>query len=460
MARPIDPESARRAATWIVRRLRDHGHIAYFAGGCVRDGLLALHPTDYDVATDAAPARVQELFPRNARVGAAFGVILVHVTQHELSTEPAGTSPGRAIPPLSAQNAPQLVSVEVATFRSDGPYTDARRPDSVKFSDPESDAQRRDFTINALFLDPLAPADEASTALGGDIRGKVIDYVGGIDDLRRRVLRAVGDPDKRLAEDHLRALRAVRFASRLGFELDAATAAAITRHASDLRGVSRERIGEELRRMLAHPSRAAALATLQRLTLDEPVLTEPSLNAPLRIVGGLPEKSTHLAALAAWILDRSTAQVATGPAIAVLSDAATKDACTRARAGLCLSNDEHEELESILHGVRDAVDRWAGMRVSQRKRLASRSIFGNCLDILRAVAPDLARQIGAQVSEMARDGIGINPPALVTGDDLIAAGFKPSPLFKRILDETRDAQLEGLVRGKAEGLELARRLSV
>ncbi len=447
MARALDPEAARLAATWIVRRLREHGHTAYFAGGCVRDGLLGFHPTDYDVATDATPASVKGVFTRTAEVGAAFGVVLVHVTPGDLGL-------GARVSPSAPSG---IVSVEVATFRSDGPYSDARRPDSVRFSDPESDAQRRDFTINALFLDPLAPADEPSRAMRGDVHGRVIDYVGGVDDLRRRVLRAVGDPDKRLAEDHLRALRAVRFAARLGFELDAATAAAITRHAASLRGVSRERIGEELRRMLTHPSRADAIAMLQRLKLDEPVLAEPTLEADVRIVRALPEKSTHIVALAAWLLDR--ARVPDQP-LTPLSDAAVKNACRRAREGLCLSNDEDEELHAILAAVRDMAERWPGMRISQRKRLASRHIFGKCLDIVRAAQPSVAVAIGAQVTEMARDGIGVNPPALVTGDDLVAAGLKPSPLFKRVLDEVRDAQLEGRVRGKAEGMELARRLSV
>ena len=182
---------ARQAATWIVRTLHDAGHIAYFAGGCVRDGLLGLHPTDFDIATDAPPQRVQGLFKRTAEVGAAFGVVLVHVTPEEM-----GAPGGRR----------DAVSVEVATFRSDGPYTDARRPDVVHFSDPQSDARRRDFTINALFLDPLQPADEATRSVGApDLQGRVIDYVGGVADLKGRVLRAVGDPEKRLAEDHLRA---------------------------------------------------------------------------------------------------------------------------------------------------------------------------------------------------------------------------------------------------------------
>src|SRR5690606_33461140 len=160
----------REFATGIVRRLRDAGHVAYFAGGCVRDELLGLTPKDYDVATDAPPAIVRKLFHNTQAVGAAFGVVLVRI----------GTS-----------------QIEVATFRTDGKYEDGRRPESVQFTTAEEDAKRRDFTINGMFLDPLT--------------GQVIDYVGGQTDLTAKVLRAIGKPDERFAEDHLRMLRAVRF---------------------------------------------------------------------------------------------------------------------------------------------------------------------------------------------------------------------------------------------------------
>src|SRR5688572_17117161 len=261
MARAADPAQARAAATEIVARLRGSGHAAYFAGGCVRDELLGLHPTDYDVATDAPPQRIRELFPRTAEVGAAFGVMLVHLYR-------AGGGG---------------ITVEVATFRAEGPYSDARRPDTVRFSDAPTDAARRDFTINALFLDPLAAPDAPA------IEGHVVDYVGGVADLRAGVVRAVGDPHQRLAEDHLRALRAVRFTARLGFALDPATADAVRQHAAELRGVSRERIGEEVRRMMGHPSRARAAELLAQLGLDVPVLEEPAAAAPARCLAALTD---------------------------------------------------------------------------------------------------------------------------------------------------------------------------
>ena len=222
----VPPHPGREAAVSIVRQLRARGRVAYLAGGCVRDELLGLVPKDYDVATDASPDEVRRLFRRSGLVGAAFGVVLVRQSG---------------------------VAVEVATFREDGPYSDQRRPDRGVCSTPEADARRRDFTINALFRDPLAE--------GGD---GIIDHVGGVADLRAGVIRAVGDASARLAEDHLRGLRAVRFAARLGFEIEPVTRGAIAADAAALRGVSPERIGEEMRRMLGHPSRGRAVGRSAR----------------------------------------------------------------------------------------------------------------------------------------------------------------------------------------------------
>src|SRR5688572_13668746 len=204
---PPEIHSTRQDALAVVQRLRGAGHVAYFAGGCVRDLLLGLEPKDYDVATDAPPDRVRELFKRTQAVGQAFGVILVRV--------------GRS-------------QVEVATFRTDGTYLDGRRPSEVRFTTAEEDARRRDFTINGLFLDPME-------------NDRIIDYVGGQEDLAARRLRAIGDPAARFGEDHLRLLRAVRFAARFSLEIAPATAMAIESKASSLKGISPERIAEELR---------------------------------------------------------------------------------------------------------------------------------------------------------------------------------------------------------------------
>lgn len=416
--------TARRAAEEIVRTLAGAGHIAYFAGGCVRDELLGLSPEDYDVATDATPERLSVLFRRTALVGASFGVVLVRL---------------------------HGATVEVATFRSDGPYTDKRRPDSVTFSDPVSDARRRDFTVNAMFLDPLGPP--ASPA-GTPVSGTVIDHVGGLGDLRARTLRAVGDPDKRLAEDHLRALRAVRLAAKLGFTLEPGTADAIRRHARELEGVSHERIGEELRRILSHPSRALAIDLAQGLGIDGPMLGEPSKVVPLRHLAKLRPESDGppdvALCLGAWLFDRGFIPATDDPGPVV----------SRCRRSLCLSNEESDALKALL-AASGWIDRhWKTAGTAARKRNASGPGFASALQLLACRSPEEADAIGKEVSALSEDGIGLSPPPLVTGDRLIVLGMKPGPEFKRILDAVYDAQLEGTVRSPEEGLELARGLRV
>jgi len=245
---PCSYEDARE----VLLRLRAAGHVAYFAGGCVRDLLLGKRPKDWDVATDAPPARVREIFRNTQAVGAAFGVILVRE--------------GRS-------------TVEVATFRTEGVYSDGRRPDEVAFTDAEHDARRRDFTMNGLFLDPENKAEGGRQKAEGNAErstsnaqrptfnvqtewGTVIDYVGGVADLRAGVVRAIGEASRRFGEDHLRLLRAVRFAARLGFMVQGETERAIVEHATKLKGISPERIAEELRMMLTPASRGRAWAML------------------------------------------------------------------------------------------------------------------------------------------------------------------------------------------------------
>ncbi len=433
MARATDPVAARAAAVKVVAALREGGRVAYFAGGCVRDELLGLHPTDYDVATDAEPGLIRSLFLRTYHVGAAFGVVLVQMKQ---------------------------ATIEVATFRAEGPYTDKRRPDSVRYTTPEEDARRRDFTINALFLDPLeAPADDdqppaaAESPAPLDVRGRVIDFVGGREDLRRRVLRAVGDPDARLDEDHLRALRAVRFTARLGFSLDPATGEAIRRHARELRGVSRERIGEELRRMLEHPRRADAAALIQQLGLDEPALAEPPAAghtpAALTCLRALPADARMPAALAAWAIDRHAAA-------GVLDEPGALAVARRWRGSMCLSNAERDGLIETLDLHHILATQWDQCAVARRKRLAGRRHFRPMLPILEATHPDTALTVRADLAACGVDLSKPPPEPLVTGDDLIDAGMRAGPHFKRILAEVYDAQLEGRIETLAQGLELAR----
>jgi tRNA nucleotidyltransferase/poly(A) polymerase len=433
MARAADPALARSAALALVRALRDAGHIAYFAGGCVRDELLGLRPTDYDVATDATPDRIQSLFKRTAAVGASFGVVLV--------------KPGAE---LGLED--NAATIEVATFRSDGPYSDRRRPDRIAFSDPKSDAERRDFTINALFLDPNSDSNAAGP------RGRVIDYVNGQADLDAKIIRAVGDPEARLAEDHLRALRAVRFAARFGFEIEPRTASAIAAHARDLKGVSRERIGEELRRILTDPAAARGTELLQQLALDAPVLDDAHGDRPcpvLSLVAREDEARDFPLRLAAWLIDRG------------MEPANTRAIATRVRGALSLSNDEHDALRGCLEMLPTLRHAWLIAPIATQKRLAATHAHGDfarALRLMHAIDSRLAASIQKRVADLLNTPSKIRPEPLVTGDDLIALGLKPGKAFKTILDDVYDAQLEDRVATREAGialaLELARSLGI
>lgn len=433
------PRASRAAATEIVRTLRRSGHVAYFAGGCVRDEMLGLEPADHDVATDATPDRIAALFRNSNLVGAAFGVVLAKV---------AG------------------VVVEVATFRSDGEYADKRRPQSVRFSSPIEDAARRDFTVNALFLDPLSELDAVAAEIGRGPAlhaapggGVVIDFVGGVRDLAARVLRAVGDADARLAEDHLRALRAVRLASRLGFEIEAATAAAIVRHAAELQGVSRERIGDELRRMLGHPSRAVAVARLHELALDGPMLEEGAMGVPalgFRTLASEAAGESIGAGLAAWCLDRG---VRPEQAAAGLRGGAWQAMLERWRRGLCLSNEEAAGFAEILGVVRALRVDWSGLGMAGQKRLTQAPGFGAGAAFVAVWDGQLGGMIAGRVRELERTASGLAPKALISGEDLIGAGLRPGPGFKRILDGVYDAQLEDRISSRDEAIALAATLA-
>lgn len=390
----------------IARRLIENGHTAYFAGGCVRDRLLGIEPTDYDVATSALPDDVQALFRNSHAVGQAFGVVLVRCGGH---------------------------TFDVATFRTDGDYSDSRRPDQVTFTDAEHDARRRDFTINGLFEDPLT--------------GEVIDHVGGQADLEARVVRAIGSPADRLHEDQLRSLRAVRFAARFGFTLDPETAEAIRSVADELRGVSRERIGQEVRRMLTHANRGVAAWELQYLGLDVVVLCESGcLNAPTRL-GRLPDEIAVGTALAAWAIDRHGLL---GP------DTARELAC-RWREALMLSNEDFSGLLGALNTCRSLHIGWSSLGVAAQKRLAASESFEPALAILRAVERDRFIEVRRQVDVLAATGLA--PAPLVTGTDLIEAGLEPGPLFSRVLEAVYDAQLEAAILSREEAMQLAQVLA-
>jgi len=403
----------------IVRRLRDSGHESYLAGGCVRDELLGLEPKDFDVATDAPPERVAELFRRTREVGRAFGVM--HVTSDRVVTE-------------------------VATFRTEGSYTDKRRPDAVTFASAEEDAQRRDFTVNALFIDPLDESERAG--------GRVIDFVGGVEDLGKKVIRAVGDADERLAEDDLRSLRAVRFAARLGFEIERSTRDAITQHAGELIGISRERIGDELRAMLAHPTRARAIGLVHELRLEAAVLLLPSIEGVRwSFLNACDEDAPPMVALGAWCVDRTLALEADNPEGAPGRLAAHAADTVRAlRKALVLSNDETAQLNGMLRGFNVLVHEWDSMRVAHQKRAASSSWFEPVLGLLSPAWGALAGTIRGRILELSGDPIGLSPEPVLTGDDLIDRGFTPGPSFKGWLEEAYNLQLEGAIASQGEAI--------
>jgi poly(A) polymerase len=471
----------RAAALRLVRDLRAAGHVAYLAGGCVRDALLGLEPKDYDVATDAPPAAVHKLFRGSRSVGEAFGVVLVR-------------SGG--------------VSIEVATFRREWGYADGRRPAHVEFTDARADARRRDFTINGLFEDPL-PAGPEPAPPGHAI----IDYVGGRADLAAGVIRAIGDPEERFSEDYLRLLRAIRFAAALNFAIEPATAAAIRAHAASLAGISRERIGAEVRRMLSPPEPAAtstwrparAALLMQDLLLDGPVLTEPHVAAAsgesalptlarLGAAAGAPERGTsHLSAdpadrparagaetgvpedkrgcppyggaypvaLAAWALDRELARAGGagaaghGAGLPLVGDKArVEDLVRRWRGALCLSNEERDGLAGIL-GLLPRALAWPALNKAQRKRLLAHPHFPAAAAVLRALSHQPAAAaamdaIGGQAPGLHDEGVA--PQPFVTGADLIDLGLQPGPAFGRLLREVYDAQLDGTLASREQAL--------
>lgn len=414
-----DQSLERTAALGVVKHLRGQGHEAYFAGGCVRDELLGLPPGDHDVATDATPDRLAGLFRGARLVGAKFGVVQVRK---------------------------EGVWIEVATFRSDGSYSDRRRPDQVTFSDAQSDAERRDFTINALFLDPLADHDDWTPRPDGQpVAGRVIDLVGGLEDLHAGVVRAVGDPHRRLAEDHLRALRAVRFAARLGFEIEPGTAHAIAAEAGQLQGISRERIGGEFRRMLVHSSRARAASLIEALGLDAPALEERPSGAGLwhPRLAGLPSSIEAMIALAAWALDRGHG----------LTREDVRPVASRLRAALCLSNEEHAGLVHCLDRRLSILEEFGGLGKAGQKRLAASPAFDSALAIVGIERPELARAVSERVSALSQEAGGLAPARWVTGDDLVSLGWSPGPVFARVLEELYDQQLGGQASDRGALLE-------
>ena len=408
----------RQFALQVTRQLQQAGFEALWAGGCVRDQLLGLTPKDYDVATSALPEQVRQLFgkPRTLPIGAAFGVITV------LGPKSAG-------------------QIEVATFRSDGEYADGRHPDSVQFSTAKHDALRRDFTINGLFYDP--------------VHDQVHDYVDGLRDLESKIIRAIGSPFKRIREDKLRMLRAVRFAATFSFELESATASAVKESSSQINVVSAERIAMELRRMLVHPNRRLAVQLLRETLLDRAILsneirlavntTWPS-DGTCKMLDAL-ETDSFPVALAAWLAELNSQSIEV--------------------ASICrhwkLSNVETDATLWLLET--DPLIRVA-------TQLPWPKLQRQLIHPLAADAVELARATTAAITDdrsradaiagvrfcterLAWTPAELNPDPLLAGDDLIALGMMPGPHFKVVLETVRDAQLEKKISSKQQAIALA-----
>jgi poly(A) polymerase len=425
----------------ICRTLREAGHQAYLVGGCVRDLLLGREPKDFDVATDAHPERVVELFPNSVTVGAHFGVILVVED--------------------SAQ-------VEVATFRSDIGYSDGRHPDCVVYSEtPLEDAQRRDFTINGLLLDPHS--------------NEVLDFVGGREDLRNGVIRAIGAPQLRFAEDKLRLVRAVRFAARFGYQIEPATFEAVKQFASQVTQVSAERLREELTRILTEGVARRGfelldetllllylLPDIQRMKgVEQPPQFHPEGDVwvhTLLMLEGLPAGCSPTLAWGVLLHDVGkppTFAPPSGPNGKIRFDGhveigtvMAKEICRRFR----FSNDDTAQIAALVANhlrFKDVME----MRASTLKKFVRLPRFEEHLELHRLDCLSSHRNL--ENYEFVRQFLAdtppeqVRPPRLIDGRDLIALGINPGPTIKRILQTVEDAQLEGVVNTREEALKLA-----
>jgi|SRR5579872_600442 len=438
-------------ATSIVQTLRQRGFQAYLAGGCVRDLLLRCEPKDYDVATSATPQQVMQIFPETYAVGVQFGVVLVPVPEAQIAAEASS----------------RAHAVEVATFRSDIGCSDGRHPDEVRFSqNPQEDVARRDFTINGMMLDPLS--------------GEVLDYVGGRSDLSAGIIRAIGDPERRFADDKLRMLRAVRFAARFEYEIEAATFTAVQKVADQIRVVSRERVRDELTRMLTEGHGRRAFLLLDESSLLREVLPEISamkgVEQPpefhpegdvfihtLLLLENLPQPCPPSLAWGALLHD-----VGKPPTFRVAPDRIRFDGHVEVGVKMAekicrelrFSNDDTEQILALV----DNHMRFGHvglMKESTLKKFLRLPEFdqhlalhrADCLASHRNLATyEFIRQKRAEIPAEE-----VRPSPLVTGDDLIAAGHVPGPKFREILNAVEDAQLEGRLPSRDAALEFVRR---
>lgn len=436
----------------VCRTLRQAGHQAFFVGGCVRDILLKCEPSDYDVSTDATPERVQDLFPRSIAVGAQFGVIVV-------LNEPDVENPSAARP----------AQVEVATFRSDIGYSDGRHPDQVVYSKtPQEDVLRRDFTINALLLDPET--------------NDILDFVGGQDDLRAGIIRAIGKPEERFREDKLRMIRAVRFAARFRYAIHAATFSAIVKLAPEICLVSAERIRDELTKLLTEGAARRGFELLDEARLLPEVLPEianmkgveqpPQFHPEgdvwihtLLMLEGLTAGCSPTLAWGVLLHDVGkppTFAPPSGPSGRIRFDQHVEVGTKMAEAicrRLRFSNEDTVQIAALVANhlrFKDAPQ----MKASTLKRFVRLDRFDEHLELHRLDCSSSHRNL--ENYEFVRRFLAetppeeVRPPRLLTGEDLKALGFKPGPRFREILEALEEAQLNGKVLTREDGIQFVK----
>jgi poly(A) polymerase len=426
----------KKAARRIVEKLRLHGHEAFFAGGWVRDFLLRRKPKDIDIATSALPEAVLRLFPHSRAIGAQFGVVQVHTYGHPY---------------------------EVATFRSDDAYLDGRHPSAVTFSGPEQDALRRDFTINGLFYDPIAD--------------RLIDYVHGRNDLQNKLIRTIGDPYARFAEDKLRMLRAIRLAGSLGFKIVPDTWDALQKRAPDILQVSWERIRDELDKLLTGPAPGVGLGMLHESGLLIHMLPEieamhgipflPELLPGIDVFAHtqaaltLLRKPSPVLAFATLLHDvgkpSAFSENADGSfkGYAQLGGKISKDVCRRLR----MSNEEIDQIVDLV-STHVELPNVNEMRESALKRLIRRPNFADHLELFRVNycsngrGPDAYLHCLQKIKEYEQAPVA---PLFINGDDLVEMGYAPGPIFTEILQTVEDLQLEDALHTRGEALEHVKR---
>jgi poly(A) polymerase len=458
--------TAQQHATNIVRTLRERGHQAYFAGGCVRDLLLRRESADYDVATDATPQQVMQIFPRTLAVGEQFGVVLVPFSRPEASLTGEDSCLSK-----DAGSRRSTGAVEVATFRSDVGYSDGRHPDEVRFTnDPREDVQRRDFTINGMMLDPLVV----------DPANGVLDFVGGRDDLKAGIVRAIGDPERRFTEDKLRMLRGVRFAARFDYKVDPATFSAMQHFAPQIGQVSHERVRDELTKMLTEGRAQRAFQLLDQSGLLREVLPEISkmkgVEQPpqyhpegdvfvhtLLLLDKLPAGSSKTLAWGALLHD-----VGKPPTFRVAPDRIRFDGHVdigvKMAAEICrrlrFSNDETDQILALVDNHMRFGD-VLRMKQSTLKRFLRLPDFDEHMELHRLDCLSSHGMLDAYdyVREQLRStpAEAMRPEPLITGRDLIAAGYEPGPRFKEILAAVEDGQLESRLTSREAAMEYVRR---